>query len=186
MEKCCENIDAYKDGELKGEEKVLFENHLQSCHSCCEELEWLGSLDLIFSRMPSRKPTADIEQNVLNALGFRKPPVWTHALGWAGSAAVGTWLVVLTLFFRATGLRWIDAVADGLTGISSFVSRSVIGLRALLDLVRPIKALLDALVRSTTPLPVPALVACTILVGLVAAYGLWFSMRRVSYATTHD
>ncbi|TET45617.1 hypothetical protein E3J62_06955 [candidate division TA06 bacterium] len=182
MERLCDKIDAYEDGELTGEEGVLFEKHMESCPLCRRELDWLRSLNTLFSKMPVKRPPRGIEQAVLTALGFERKPVWTGVLGWATSGIVGAWIVLLGFLVREAALKSITPTAKGLAGIPSLFEALGHGLHAALNLLKPVGLVLTALVKATSYVPVSGIAVLAVAVGLMAAFGIWYTTREVGYA----
>lgn len=185
MERLCDKIDAYEDGELAGEERVLFEKHLESCPLCRRELDWLRSLNTLFSKMPVRKPPRGIEQAVLTALGFGRKPVWTNALGWATSGIVGVWIVLLGFLVRDAALKSITPTAKGLAGIPSLFDALGHGLHVALGLLKPVGLALAALVKAASYIPVSSIAVFAVAIGLMAGFGIWLTTREVSYARSN-
>ncbi len=184
MKNTCDMIEAYKEGQLSGEERKEFEKHLGSCPSCTKELEWLEKLDGLFLRMRPSRPPRGMEREVLNALGFERRPAWSGALGWATVTFVGAWLIFLPLFLKITGFRSIGALARGLADLPSLVSNLQHYLRVSVDLLKPLAAATEALLKAAGYVQVP-IVVCTVVVltvGLVCGFGVWYNARGVSYA----
>lgn len=178
----CDKIDSYGEGELTREETVLFEKHLESCPSCRRELDWLESLNIMFSTMPARKPPRGIESAVLGALGFRRRPVWSGALGLAAASVVGVWLMVLPILVRVVGVKSLSPVAKGLAGISALLSGLLRGMHVAVDMLGPLNTTLTALAKVAGHVQFPAVMVSMLVVGLMAGLGIWFSIRGVRHA----
>ncbi|MGP4076136.1 anti-sigma factor [Halobacillus sp. K22] len=75
MRKECDNLIDYFNGQLSEEEKVEFENHLETCADCKEELEELEILtdDLPFASEPVTPPE-DMKDRVLGEVFSQESP----------------------------------------------------------------------------------------------------------------
>lgn len=185
MDRICDRIEDYEEGQLTRQEMLEFENHLGSCPSCREKLEWMKSLDLMFSRIPSRTPPRGLERAVLSALGFGERPVWATTLGWATASFVGAWLVALPLVVRATGLKIITPIARGLAGLPSLLSGFVSSVQVSLSLMGPASATCEALAKAAGHTHLPIVIAVMFAIGLASGLGIWHNLRGVRYARVH-
>jgi hypothetical protein len=180
----CDMIEAYREGQLSREEELEFEKHLGSCPFCAEELEWLGRLDTLFSRIRPDRPPRGLERQVLCALGFERKPVWSGALGWTTATVVGAWVVFLPILLRITGMRSIGPAARGLADLPSFLISIQKYVRVGVDVLKPLAVAGEALLTAAGHVQVPIAVCTVVLltIGLVCGFGVWYNLREVSYA----
>jgi anti-sigma factor RsiW len=61
-------LSAYMDGELTGEDQLRIREHLDHCHSCCEEHNSLLATKRLISSMTVRQARPEMEQLILNVL----------------------------------------------------------------------------------------------------------------------
>jgi hypothetical protein len=185
LDRICDRIEDYEEGQLARKDEVEFENHLGSCPSCREKLEWMKSLDLMFSKGPVKTPPRGLERAVLKALGFGQRRVWAPTLGWATASFVGAWLVALPLIVRATGFKSIAPIARGVAALPSLISSFVSGLQVSLSLLRPASVTIEALAKAAGHTHLPIVVAVILAIGLASGLGIWHNLRGVRYARVH-
>jgi hypothetical protein len=185
LDRICDRIEEYHEGQLTGEDRIEFENHLGSCPSCREELDWMRSLDLMFEKAPVRRPPRSLERRVLAALGFGVRPVWATTFGWAAACLVGAWLIALPSLIRITGPKSIAPVARGLADLPSFLSGLLHGLRAFVDLLKPVGITAEALVKALGHTYFSLFIVVVLTIGFMAGLGIWHTLRGVRYVRVH-
>jgi len=181
LDRICDRIEEYQEGQLTREKSMEFENHLGSCPSCREELAWIRNLDLMFGKAPVKRPPRGLERAVLSALGFGRRPVWATAAGWATASFVGAWLIALPLLVRVAGPKSIAPVARGLAGLPSVITTLLNGLQVLVGLLRPAGATMEALVKAMSHTNLPLVTALILTIGFAAGLGIWRNLREVRY-----
>ncbi|WP_022665850.1 anti-sigma factor family protein [Desulfospira joergensenii] len=86
-------MDAWIDGELAHEKRILFEHHLAECRTCSVKAEELRCLTgLLESRSPAR-PSPGLEKRTLDLFFKEAAPragliFWWIALGWGAQTAM--------------------------------------------------------------------------------------------------
>jgi anti-sigma factor RsiW len=185
LDRICDRIEEYQEGQLTRDEKAEFEMHLESCPSCREELEWIRSLDLMFERVPVRRPPRSLERAVLSALGFGVKPAWVTTTGWAAASMVGVWLIALPVLIKAAGPKSIAPVARCLAGISSFITGLVNGLHVFVTLLRPAGVTAQALSKALCQGNIPLITLTVLIIGFAAGLGIWRNVREVRYVQVH-
>lgn len=109
----------YACDELKGKEKKVFEEHLNTCPHCQKYIEEFKKVLYLYEELPKREPSSRIVNRILKRVGSVKKPVTarerifiTRPVKWGIPVFAGAVVVLLLLLLPRMGTEGTATIED--------------------------------------------------------------------------
>lgn len=97
----CENLDAYLSHDLPGDNRPIFESHLEDCPACrdaVDQQQWIDSILLSPARIQLERPTVTLLDPLRRSFAKRRRHILQAS---CGLAAAATLLIAIGLLERS-------------------------------------------------------------------------------------